>query len=238
MTNPQYPGQPDPDATTTIGQSSDPASTTGQWTAANPMPGYAPQPAAPTGPLPPGPPPAGPYGAPGYPQPARPPLLSRLPMPVILALGSAVAGVVTFFMGFLGWVTVSETIERKADDWAADMNGSFDIPAYLSPSLILSPGWFFLLLGTIGVAAAGLIAPKWRRFLPYLAFLAVFGWLGLFVCALGLPPFLSLGAGAYVALTVGFIQAALLAVAAVLDGMAPTPPEPFRPGPMGPPRGY
>lgn len=168
--------------------------------------------------------------------PARPPLLSRLPMPILLALGSAVAGVITFFMGFLGWVSVSEEIERQADKWAADLNGTLEIPAYLSPSLILSPGWFFLLLGTVAVASAALVAPRWRGFLPYLAFMAVFGWLGLLVCAVALPPFLGLGAGAYVGLIVGFGQAALLVVAAVLEGMRPVGPPPSAPGPPADPQ--
>ncbi|KJR07385.1 hypothetical protein UG54_10895 [Gordonia sihwensis] len=212
MTNPPHPNQPDPkpDSQQALGQE------TNSWTSANPMPGYGPGPSAQ-----PGPPPMM-YGEPGYPPPpVRPPLLSRTPTPVLMAVGSTAAGLVTFFMGFLGWVTVSDEIDHKAEVWATGMNGTFDVPAYLSPSLILSPGWFFLLLGTVGVAAAGLAAPRWRRYLPLLAFLAIFGWLGLLVCALGLPPFLSLGAGAYVALTVGFIQAALLAIAAVIDGRAP-----------------
>lgn len=182
----------------------------------------------------PQPPQPGQYG-PGFAPmpPAQPSFLARLPRPVQLALGSSIAGIVTFFMGFLGWITISESIERKADAWATGLGDSINIPAYLSPSLILSPGWFFLLLGAVAVAAAGLIAPKLRRFLPYLAFLAVIGWLGLLVCALGLPPFISLGVGAYIALVLGFAQTALLVVAAVLDGMDPRP-GPFPPAPPQP----
>ncbi|ALG83843.1 DUF5336 domain-containing protein [Gordonia phthalatica] len=187
----------------------------------------------------PQPPQGQPYG-PGFgPMPVapRPSFVSRLPRPALMALTASVAGIITFFMGFLGWITITDTIDRKAENWANELGDSVSIPAYLTPSLVLSPGWFFLLLGAVAVASAGLIAPKLRHFLPYLAFLAVVGWLGLFVCALGLPPFISLGAGAYVALIFGFLQAALLVVAAVLDGMDDRPSGPVQPGGQAPPAG-
>ncbi|GAA4641405.1 hypothetical protein GCM10023197_02200 [Gordonia humi] len=142
-----------------------------------------------------------------------------LPMPVKLALGSSLFGIVTFFMGFLGWLTIDSTIERDADEWASNVGNSLDVPAFFSPSLILSPGWFFILLGAIGVGTISLVATKWRRFLPYLAFGSVVGWLGLFACAMGLPVFVGFGPGAYIALIFGFIQAALLSVATLLDGL-------------------
>ncbi|MBM7367439.1 DUF5336 domain-containing protein [Gordonia hydrophobica] len=183
--------------------------------------------AAPAYGLPPQHPPYGPGFVPMPPQ--RPSFFAQLPRPTLLALAASAAGIVTFFMGFLGWITISSDIERKAENWSAGVGDSVNIPAYLTPSLVLSPGWFFLLLGAVAVASAGLVAPKLRRFLPYLAFLSVVGWLGLFVCALGLPPFISLGAGAYVALVIGFAQAALLVVAAVLDGMDPGHPAPPQP---------
>ena len=247
MTNPQFPGQSGPQAPSE-GAYGPPGPASQQWspgegfqTQSIPQPG-APQPGAPQpgGPQQ-GAPQPGPYPPSGFAPmpPARQSVISRLPMPILLALGSAVAGVITFFMGFLGWISVSEDIERQSDKWAADLNGTLDVPAYLSPSLILSPGWFFLTLGTVAVASAGLIAPRWRGFLPYLAFISVFGWLGLLVCAVALPPFVGLGAGAYIGLIVGFGQAALLVVAAVLEGMQqPAGPPPGGPGapvgPMGP----
>ncbi len=166
------------------------------------------------------------YGPPpGYPQgfapmqPAQPSWFSRTPLPVLLTLASAIAGIITFFMGFVGWITISETIEDKAESWVNDLGDSIDIPAYLTPSLVLSPGWFFLLLGVVAVASGALIVPAWRKYLPLLAFLSVVGWLGLFVCAVGLPSFISLGAGAYVALILGFAQMALLGAATVLTGL-------------------
>lgn len=232
MTNPQFPGQSGPQAPSE-GAYGPPGPASQQW---SPGEGFQtqsiPQPGAPQ---------PGPYPPSGFAPmpPARQSVISRLPMPILVALGSAVAGVITFFMGFLGWISVSEDIERQSDKWAADLNGTLDVPAYLSPSLILSPGWFFLILGTVAVASAGLIAPRWRGFLPYLAFISVFGWLGLLVCAVALPPFVGLGAGAYIGLIVGFGQAALLVVAAVLEGMQqPAGPPPGGPGapvgPMGP----
>ncbi len=164
----------------------------------------------------------GQYGQPAFgpPAPAQPSFLSTLPLPYKLTLGSALAGVITFFMGFLAWLTIDDSIERDADKWASDLNGSVDVPAFFSPTLLLSVGWFFILLGAVAVGTVALIAPKWRKFLPYLAFLATAGWLGIFAASMGLPPFIGLGAGAIVALILGFLQAALLVTAVIIEGLA------------------
>ena len=248
MTNPQNPGPPEPqNHAGAPGPESERWSSSPQWeatTSAVPTYGAAPQYGQPQpGPPAPGQVP-GPGPGPGFPpmpmQPAAPSFFSALPRTSLMALVAAVAGIITFFMGFLGWVTITETIDRKAENWAAELGDSVSIPAYLTPSLVLSPGWFFLLLGSVAVASAGLIAPRLRRFLPYLAFLAVVGWLGLFVCAVGLPPFIPLGTGAYIALIFGFAQAALLVAAAIMDGMGeaqPPWPGPGHPGRQGPPAG-
>ncbi|MFT3659922.1 MAG: DUF5336 domain-containing protein [Gordonia sp. (in: high G+C Gram-positive bacteria)] len=191
----------------------------------------------PTGPQPTGPQPpmGGPY--PGYGQPgpgqqfpagptnqyaapggqASPSFLGTLPLPVKLALGSAVLGLIAFFMGFLAWVTVGSGIERDLDQWAESEGPNVGIPAFLT--MVFTPGWFLLGLGAAGVFSFGFVAVKLRRFLPHVAALAVVCWLGLLACAVALPGFLSLGAGAIVALILGVFQTALIGGAAVLDGM-------------------
>ncbi|QRY63104.1 DUF5336 domain-containing protein [Gordonia sp. PDNC005] len=231
MTQPPYPGQPgnvpsNPniptggfDATTNIEQQ-------GQQWGAQPAPQSQPFPGqqVPGQPVPGqyGQPMPGQYGQPAFgpPIPARPSFLAMLPLPYKLTLGSAVAGVITFFMGFLAWLTIDDSIERDADKWASDLNGSVDIPAFFSPTLLLSVGWFFVLLGAVAIATVALIAPKWRKFLPYLAFGAVAGWLGIFAASMGLPPFIGLGAGGIIALILGFVQAALLVAAVIIEGLA------------------
>ena len=214
-------GQPQPDqATTVYGQPDQPTSAFGP--AQTQQPG---QPQQQWGPAPGGQYPQGaPYPQQGFaPVPAAAPsFLSRLPLPAKLGALSGIFGVITFFMGFVAWISIDESIERDAERWAEDnfSGSSIDIPAFMSPSLITGPAWFFILLGAVGIAAFGLIATKWRKFLPYLAFLAVGGWLGLLAAAFGLPAFIGMGAGAIVALIFGFIQAALLGAATLLDGLA------------------
>ncbi|MFT4088639.1 MAG: DUF5336 domain-containing protein [Gordonia sp. (in: high G+C Gram-positive bacteria)] len=162
----------------------------------------------------------GQFGQP-YAPPAGPSYFQRTPLPNLLAIGSGFAGVITFFMGFLAWISIDETIDKKAQDWADSNNGDIGIPAYYSPSLLFSPGWFFLGLGALGVAAFGFIAVKWfEKYLAPVAFGVVFCWLGLLACALGLPSFVSLGAGAIVALILGALQAGLLVAAALMKGLS------------------
>lgn len=157
-----------------------------------------------------------PFGGPPAP-PAAPSFLAALPLPIKLALGSAVAGVITFFMGFLSWVSISQDIDSRADEWASDQSGDVGIPAFLT--MVFTPGFFLLGLGAAGVAAFGFVAVKWRRYLPHIAFLVIFSWLGLLACALALPSFIGLGAGAIIALILGAAQLALIGAAVVMDGL-------------------
>ncbi|WP_161894888.1 DUF5336 domain-containing protein [Gordonia spumicola] len=223
MTQPPYQGQPGPPPSDPnhpapgFEQTAafDPAQAQPQWNAQQ-APGSQPFPGQP-GPYPP----PGPYGQPGFgpPPPARPSFLAQLPLPYKLTLGSSLAGIITFFMGFVAWLSIDEAIGNDAEDWANDLNGTVDVPAFFSPTLLLSVGWFFILLGAVGIATVALIAPKWRKFLPYLAFLAVAGWLGIFAASVTLPSFVTLGAGAYVSMIFGFIQAALLVAAVLIEGL-------------------
>ncbi len=161
--------------------------------------------------------PAGPTSQYGVPPQAGPSYFTLLPLPVKLALGAGLFGVITFFMGFLSWVTVGESLERDADRWAMNQDGDFGIPAFLT--MVFTPGWFLLGLSAAGVFAFGFVAVKLRRFLPHVAALTVICWLGLLACALALPGFISLGAGAIVALILGAFQTLLIGVATVMDGM-------------------
>lgn len=159
----------------------------------------------------------GQYGTYGVPaQPAGPSFFTQLPLPYKLAVGSGIAGVITYFMGFVAWVSVGEEIDRKAERWADDLNGDFGIPAFLT--MVFTPGYFLLFLGAAGVAAFAFLVPKWRKYLPHVAGLVVLSWLGLLACALALPGFISLGAGAIVALILGAVQLALIGAAVILDG--------------------
>lgn len=159
---------------------------------------------------------------PGAPQPypgpaAAPSALGQLPLPIKLALGSGIAGLVAFFMGFVAWVTVDESIADKAESWGNANADGFGIPAFLT--MVLTPGYFLLGLGTAGVAVFAFVAAKWRRYLPHVAALVVLCWLGLLASALTLPSFISLGAGAIIALIFGAVQFVLIAAAVVRDGL-------------------
>ncbi len=157
------------------------------------------------------------YGTSGVPaQPTGPSFLALVPLPFKLALLSAIAGVVTYFMGFVSWVSVGEDVDRKAERWADDLGGEFGIPAFLT--MVFTPGYFLLFLGAAGVASFAFVAPKWRKYLPHIAGAVVLSWLGLLACALALPGFLSLGAGAIIALILGAVQLALIGAAVILDG--------------------
>ncbi|MFZ2510641.1 MAG: DUF5336 domain-containing protein [Gordonia sp. (in: high G+C Gram-positive bacteria)] len=163
-----------------------------------------------------GPNPQGTYGVPA--QPAGPSFFTQLPLPYKLAVGSGIAGVITYFMGFVAWISVGEEIERKAERWADEMNGDFGVPAFLT--MVFTPGYFLLFLGAAGVASFAFLVPKWRKYLPQVAGLVVLSWLGLLACALALPSFISLGAGAIIALILGSVQLALIGAAVILDGRA------------------
>ncbi|MFT3715966.1 MAG: DUF5336 domain-containing protein [Gordonia sp. (in: high G+C Gram-positive bacteria)] len=170
-----------------------------------------------TGPMPPT---AGPYGPPRL-TPARPNLLASLPLPIKLAVGSSIPGLVAFVMGFVSWVTVDSSIEQRLDNWANQNPGDLGVPAFLTT--VFTPGYFLLGLGAAAIAALGFVAVKWRRYLPHIAFLVTVCWLGLIAAALALPPVVDLGAGAIVALIFGAMQFALIAVAVVMDGLAERP---------------
>jgi len=159
------------------------------------------------------------YGAPGVAGPAAPNFFTKLPLSIKLTLGAALLGIVNFFMGFVAWVSIDPQIERDFEEWAEDQagNDSFGIPAFLT--MVGTPGFFLLGLGVAGVAALGMVAAKWRKYLPHITFLTIVSWLGLLAAGLGLPGFISFGAGAYVALIFGFFQLALLAYATIVEGM-------------------
>ncbi|MFM9378297.1 DUF5336 domain-containing protein [Gordonia sp. VNK21] len=161
--------------------------------------------------------PGGPMGPPPFGPPPGPGFFAQLPTPIKLALASGVAGLISFFMGFVSWVSFDESIENDAADWAADQGDSVGIPAFLT--MVFTPGVFLLLLGAAGVAAFGFVAAKWRKYLPHMTFLVILAWLGLLASALGLPSFIGLGAGAFVSLIFGAFQLALIGAATVMDGM-------------------
>lgn len=160
-----------------------------------------------------GPPPQ--YGAPGAP--GAPTFFTLMPLPIKLALASAFLGLVTFFMGFLSWVSIDESVGTKAENWAEDQGTDIGIPAFLT--MVFTPGWFLLGLGAAGIASFAFVAAKWRRFLPHIAFLVVVSWLGLLACALALPGFIGLGTGAIIALIFGSFQLLLIGTAVVMDGL-------------------
>ncbi|MEO9327184.1 DUF5336 domain-containing protein [Gordonia aurantiaca] len=143
------------------------------------------------------------------------------PEPAVLAaLGAVVAGIVTYFMGFVSWVTVSAASEEELDRWGREFEeGRGGIPAFFSYEVVLNPGKFFILLGVVAVATTFVLFPRYRKALPFLAVVATAGWLALFASALVMPPFLDLGAGAIVGLILGFLQVALLVVASFLYGL-------------------
>ncbi|WP_168701241.1 DUF5336 domain-containing protein [Gordonia paraffinivorans] len=205
----------------------DPSQQGGQW---SPTPPGAPPGGVPGGPAGGPGPQWGPSGPGGYPTggwgptpptpPMAPPARPRPEPAVLAALGAAVAGVVTYFMGFVSWVSVSAAAEEDIDRWGRDFEeGSGGIPGFFSYEVVLNPGKFFILLGAIGVATTFTLVPRYRKALPFLAVAAVAGWLALFAAALVVPPFLDLGAGAIVGLILGFLQVALLLTASFLYGL-------------------
>ena len=163
-------------------------------------------------------PPVGPQ--PGSPPPCttrRPGLLSRS---TILVLISAVAGLVTYTMGFVDWVSFdATTTEDDLSRWGEDLTG---IPGFFSYEVLLNPGKFLILMGALAVAAVLLVVPAYRRALPVLAVLASGGWFALLSAALALPGVVDLGAGAIIALIFGFLQAAALVAAAFVQGLERT----------------
>lgn len=221
-------GQPEPPATDGQQPTQYISSPYGQAPYGQPQQGQAQRGPAQQGPAQQGPPYGqAPYGQPQYdqaqygsygvpPQPAGPSFFTELPLPFKLTLGSAIAGVVTYIMGFVAWVTIGEDIDRRAEDWAQGIGDQISIPAFLT--VVFTPGYFLLFLGAAGVASFAFLVPKWRKYLPHVAALVVFAWLGLLACALGLPPFISLGAGAIVSLVLGSVQVALIGAAVILDG--------------------
>lgn len=147
---------------------------------------------------------------------------------VIFALASAVAGIVTYFMGFLSWISVSAGAEEELNRWGADFEeGQGGIPAFFSYEIVLNPGKFFIVLGVVGIAATFVLVPRYRKALPFLAVVGIAAWLALFAAALITPPFLDLGAGAIVGLILGFLQVALLIAAAFLYGLKKDDPQHF-----------
>ncbi|WP_044507691.1 DUF5336 domain-containing protein [Gordonia sp. KTR9] len=158
----------------------------------------------------------------------QPPRGPGADLSVIFALASAVAGIVTYFMGFLSWISVSAGAEEELNRWGADFEeGQGGIPAFFSYEVVLNPGKFFIVLGVVGIAATFVLVPRYRRALPFLAVVGIAAWLALFAAALITPPFLDLGAGAIVGLILGFLQVALLIAAAFLYGLKKDDPQHF-----------
>ncbi|GAC01623.1 hypothetical protein GONAM_30_00320 [Gordonia namibiensis NBRC 108229] len=166
----------------------------------------------------PGGPPTGGWGpAPGMgPRRAGP----RPDRSVIFALGAAVAGIVTYCMGFVSWITALAGSQQGIDLWERDfVEGRDSIPGFFSDDMVLNPGKFFVLLGVVGVATTFVLVPRYRKALPFLAVIALAGWLALFASALIMPPSVELGAGAILGLIFGLVQVALLMTASFLYGL-------------------
>lgn len=164
-------------------------------------------------------PPGGSYtgGAPGW-GPVAPPRTAP-PVGVLLLAFAALTGLICFFMGFLSWIDINTGSEAEADRWADRFdNGAGGIPGFLSYEVVLNPGKFLIVLGALGVSAALLTMPRYRRAVPVVAVVAVAAWLALLSAALTLPPFVHLGAGAILALIFGFLEVALLVAATILHG--------------------
>ena len=138
-----------------------------------------------------------------------------------MVLISAVAGLVTYTMGFVDWVSfdATTTTEDDLNRWGEDLRG---IPGFFSYEVLLNPGKFLILMGALAVAAVLLVVPAYRRALPLLAVLASGGWFALLSAALALPGVVDLGAGAIIALIFGFLQAAALVAAAFVQGLERT----------------
>ncbi|MDL9937965.1 DUF5336 domain-containing protein [Gordonia sp. ABSL1-1] len=142
--------------------------------------------------------------------------------PVLLAAASIVAGIITYFMGFVSWVTVASGVEEEAEDWSQKLaDGDTGLPAFFSYEVFLNPGKFIILLGAVALATALALIPKYRKAIPFLAVIAGAAWLALLAAALVLPVVVDLGAGAIVALIFGFLQVALLFGSAAMFGLAP-----------------
>ena len=147
----------------------------------------------------------------------------RARLPEMLLVLSSTAGLITYFMGFVSWVTVNPNVsEDDLQRWADQYTGrDVGIPGFASYEVVLNPGKFLILLGAIAIAAALVIVPRFRRAVPLLAVLAAGGWLALLSGAttIATGPVTSMGAGAIVALVFGFFQFALLIGAAVVGGL-------------------
>ena len=80
------------------------------------------------------------------------------------------AGLVTYTMGFVDWVSFGASVtEVELDRWGNDLTG---VPGFFSYEILLNPGKFLILMGAMAVAAALLVVPAYRRALPVLAVLA------------------------------------------------------------------
>ncbi|MGW5521117.1 DUF5336 domain-containing protein [Gordonia sp. NPDC003950] len=192
-------------------------------------PGQVPYP--PSQPVPSQPVPSGQWGAQPGPQGwgATPPPAparqfdARAQMPSLLLIASSVAGLITYFMGFVSWVVPDNSIpDSEIENWAENYeNGSSGIPGFASYEIVLNPGKFLIVLGAIAIAAALVLIPRFRKAVPFLAVAAAGAWLALFSAAVTTTsvPVIGIGAGAIVALIFGFLQVGLLLGAAVLGGL-------------------
>lgn len=147
----------------------------------------------------------------------------RAQLPAILLMGSTLAGLITYSMGFVSWVVPDNSVsETQLDNWA-DRYGAGDagIPGFASYEIILNPGKFLILLGAVAIAAALVLVPRFRTAVPFLAVIAAAAWLALFSAAVTITsvPVIGIGAGAIVALIFGFLQVVFLCGAAVLGGL-------------------
>ncbi|MGC4935643.1 DUF5336 domain-containing protein [Gordonia sp. DT30] len=148
----------------------------------------------------------------------------RAQLPAILLVASTVAGLITYFMGFVSWVVPNTGVsESELDNWSQNYeSGNSGIPGFASYEIVLNPGKFLILLGAVAIAAALVLVPRFRRAVPFLAVIAAGAWLALFSAAVITTsvPVIGVGAGAIVALIFGFLQVAFLIGAAVLGGLS------------------
>ncbi|QTI68372.1 DUF5336 domain-containing protein [Gordonia polyisoprenivorans] len=148
---------------------------------------------------------------------------ARAQLPSILLVAAAVTGLITYFMGFVSWVVVDNNVsESQLDNWSQNFeNGNSGVPGFASYEIVLNPGKFLIILGAIGVAAAVVLVPRFRKAVPFLAVIAAGAWLALFAAAVTTTsvPVIGVGTGAIVALIFGFLQVAFLLAAAVLGGV-------------------
>ena len=163
--------------------------------------------------------------------PVAPSAFSKIPVTVWLAITSGIAGIVTYFMGIAPWVVADEDLEGNLEDWVADQsNCSVDeigyencdfevgIPAFSSPSLILSPGFFFIVLGIGALTSLAVALPKLRKYAPIAALITATGFLAMLAAFMG-TPVLKMGAGAITGLIFAILQLLLIGAAVVLDGL-------------------